>query len=732
MFKKTHLAFAIASAMALPSMVHAEIWASMQLKNETAFFINDGQRTSYAKDMLDSSSGTSKGIYKNEASARVFFNGDIGEDSSWHGELNFIVDPQADSDDYVGHLDYSQHDWLRELYVDTRLGGFDWRLGKQQVVWGTADGIKLLDIINPTDFRELNQNSMEEARIPVWMVNGERNIGSSSNVQLILAQAEENKIPGYTMGRGDSHPFTMLGVDTITGDVNGFYNIAPALSNVAATFQGAAMQGGFTGGNALPTGLNMFAGLTVDGFASGSWDITSPGQLNPGQNPAEPDLSDPTRMPGYVLLNNFAQYGFTGQGLPPGVIDPNGNNNVTNLMPVTGPGFGEVEPWDSFNAPTSAFEWMGNATFATFNTFTGFDPDKPTGLGGIKTQWERDYDSEPNIGGRFRSSLDNGLNFSLNYFYHYSSNPGIDLSWRDNQGKELEVQLASSISPAPGALIPDVSQSLTRAEARANWDEGNPTPVLLHDGTHSTYYGALDPSQIMESIGSGNEIEGAGAPTLRFTEKPHRVHSIGASFDYGVDALDVPLVLRGEFLYDKGEMQPVVDKFLLSIGDLANALKMEEADYFKYVLGADVTVFTNMLASFQFIQFRNLDYVDKSDSCGRQGDPTGSTRIDCSTYTADFATMHITNGLQQAEKNKEFYSFFLSKPFGESQLGRWNNIIIYEEGGGYWDRIDAEYSLTDQVVLTGSLNLYWGEENTTFGQFKDSSNVQVGVKVILE
>ena len=383
MFKKTHLAIAVASAMALPSIANAEIWASMQLQNETAVFINDGQRTSYAKDMLDSSSGSSKGIYKNEASARVFFNGDIGEESSWHGELNFIVDPQADGDDYVGHMNYSQHDWLRELYVDTRLGGFDWRLGKQQVVWGTADGIKLLDIINPTDFRELNQNSMEEARIPVWMVNGERNVGDASNVQLIVAQAEENKIPGYTMGRGESHPFTMLGVDTITGDVNGFYNIAPALSNVAATFQGAAMQGGFTGGNFLPTGLNMFAGLTVDGFASGSWDITSPGQLNPGQNPAVPDLSDPTRMPGYVLLNNFAQYGFTGQ---PGFdgMDPNGNNNVTNLMPVTGPGFGEVQPWDSFNSPTSAFEWMGNATFATFNTFTGFDPKKPTGLGGIK------------------------------------------------------------------------------------------------------------------------------------------------------------------------------------------------------------------------------------------------------------------------------------------------------------------------------------------------------------
>jgi len=37
----------------------------------------------------------------------------------------------------------------------------DWsiRAGKQQVVWGTADGMKLLDTINPTDYSEMAQKS---------------------------------------------------------------------------------------------------------------------------------------------------------------------------------------------------------------------------------------------------------------------------------------------------------------------------------------------------------------------------------------------------------------------------------------------------------------------------------------------------------------------------------------------------------------------------------------------
>ena len=39
-------------------------------------------------------------------------------------------------------------------------------------------------------------------------------------------------------------------------------------------------------------------------------------------------------------------------------------------------------------------------------------------------------------------------------------------------------------------------------------------------------------------------------------------------------------MLRGEFLYDRASGSRWSTKYLLSIGDLTNALKMEEADYF--------------------------------------------------------------------------------------------------------------------------------------------------------
>jgi hypothetical protein len=147
---------------------------------------------------------------------------------------------------------------------------------------------------------------------------------------------------------------------------------------------------------------------------------------------------------------------------------------------------------------------------------------------------------------------------------------------------------------------------------------------------------------------------------------------------------------------------------------------------FKYVLGADVTVLTNMLVSGQFIQFRNLDYVDTSRTCTN----AHSVSFDCSKYTGDMATLHLSNGLQKAHENKEFYSLFLSKPFGPNQLGRWNNIFMYEEDGGKWNRFDVEYSFSDELVGSFELNNYWGDANTQFGQMEDSSNIQVGLKYL--
>jgi hypothetical protein len=697
MFKRCKIYQSVMLALVLPGMAVAEIEITGYLKNETSVFTRDGQVTGEADTMLDEDQHERADLLKFENSARIFLNGDLGENATWHGDLNFIYDSEGVNDDYKGHKLYTQHDYLRELYVDTTLWDWDLRLGKQQVVWGTADGIKLLDIINPTDFRELNQNTMAESRIPIWMINAETNIGDSGNVQFIISQVEENKIPGLSEEGAAGHPFHMKGVDAITGRVNGFLHVTPALAKVAQSFNNAAQAGMLTGGTPVASGLVGFAGLTVDGFAS------NPDPIGSG-------------APGSVLLNQIAQVGLSD---PTVTVDPNGNFWTTNLTNIDG-----QQPTDVTwmpTAPTSAFEYMPNATFSTFNSFAG------AGLTGSSAGavYVKDHpdDSDVNFGTRYKGSTDGGLNYSVNYFYHYDANPYIDLSWRDAVTKDkVDVQRASAMDVGGGAYAPNPATNLSASEIpnAVAADGSNSVSVLLHNG--STYYGAIDPTTFTTNTNT-NPVE------LVMTERLNRINSLGASFDYALDTAALgSIVFRGEFLYNQDEMQPIIDKRLLGIGDLTNALTMEKGDTFKYVLGADITVLTNMLISGQFIQFLNLDFVEETRTCTTQA----GQQYDCSRYTGDFATLSLLNGMNKGYEDKEFYSLFFSKPFGDSQEHRWNNIFIFEEGGGKWNRFDVEYSFTDTLLGSAEWNHYWGDENTTFGQFHTSSNLQVGIKWLIE
>jgi len=74
---------------------------------------------------------------------------------------------------------------IREWYLDTEMGGVFWRLGKQQVVWGQADGLKILDVINPQSYREFILDDFDDSRIPLWMINAEIPIGEDDSLQFL-------------------------------------------------------------------------------------------------------------------------------------------------------------------------------------------------------------------------------------------------------------------------------------------------------------------------------------------------------------------------------------------------------------------------------------------------------------------------------------------------------------------------------------------------------------------
>ncbi len=570
-----------------------------------------------------------------EVRAKLYLNQELSDDVSWHGELDFSRDWAA-IDGYDKTRINSQYDWLRELYMDVAVNDdLSLRIGKQQVVWGKADGVKFLDIINPTDFRHWGQDSMEDSRIALWMLNAEYAIDDDSSFQMIYVPQVNvtNQIPGlYNPETGDQgQQFVPLGTDTLFGQYNGFYNIGPDLGAVAGAFDAA-----FSAGFGLPLGDAL--------------------------------LGQTTTVAQYAANPNAGGAGVSGNDVLAQTVQ--GTGATTNL-------FGGTLNTDN---PTTMFDYMGDTTFGTFDAFIG-----------LKTKYVKKHPNNDfkngNIGFKYAGTNDDiGLNYTFNYYYHYDNNPVFDISWEGANGQALDA--VTTVDAATNTATISLVDAVTRAAY-------NPT-------------------------GAGAQ----GGATMVFTEKQNRVNSFGTSFDYAIDNDFAPVIVRSEIVYDKGTLQPIVDLGKLAYGDLAGAFTNKKADFLNYVVGLDMTVMRNLFMSFQFMDKWNLDYVDENVQYA------GDSRA-YSKHTANPATMSLANGFKKAEEHQIMYTFFLSRPFLEGDALRVNNIVLLEnDNGGYWDRLDFEYSYSDDIVLTGALNLYGGDDFGVFGQMANSSNMQLGFKYI--
>ena len=683
--KNSKLYIAILSAALSSNFLHAEAEVTGQVIHESADYLYDGITTG-------TTTAHDNDKFKSETRIKVFVDGEVNDDMTYHIEAQGFKDPEAVAN-HQSSKSYTKRDPLREAYIDTNVNDWALRLGKQQVVWGTADGMKLLDNINPTDFTEMAQDQMADSRIPVWMLNAEKFTEDGGNFQVVLSQPKENIFAGLdrnistatrdnatavvtnekgdwdtstdyakvmdmtdattALGHSQGNPFVLLGVDSITGKKNGFLNIVPDIGSIAQRFYNEFSQNTVAGHAALlgakTTTVGWFASQSASTLntAFGSYQTID-------AFTAATDRSDD---------DGGAGYGYDGAQVLGGFASA----YDTNLINTASYDVYGTEKKDS------AFEYMQNATFSTFDAFAG-----------AKSQYVYNMpdDTDLDLSMRYKNTLGDGSNYSLNYSYAYDKNPIINLSWRNSSGDKLTVNKVDTAT--------------------------NYTSLTLTDSSN-TRYGAF-----------GGSSSSGGEATLRFEETVKRAHNIGGSFDTTIETDTFgPMVLRLEGLYQKDVYTPIMNLTELSIGNLTEALKMEKGDRFKYVIGADITALTNMMISAQFIQDRNLDYIDTTAT---------HNGISLAKYTTDYATMHLTNGFNKAAKNKNFYSLYLSKPYGESGQHRWNNITIFEETGGYWNRLDTEYSLDDNTILNAELNTYWGKKDTQFGQLEDSSNIQVGVK----
>lgn len=69
---------------------------------------------------------------------------------------------------------------LREAYVDTYFPGFDLRIGKQQIIYGKAEGVFITDLVSPKDLSEFLLPDFDEIRMGVTAVKLNYYVGMSN------------------------------------------------------------------------------------------------------------------------------------------------------------------------------------------------------------------------------------------------------------------------------------------------------------------------------------------------------------------------------------------------------------------------------------------------------------------------------------------------------------------------------------------------------------------------
>ncbi len=93
---------------------------------------------------------------------------------------------------------YEQESEFREVYLRVSPGSdLDLKLGRQIVVWGKSDNIRITDVLNPIDNREPGVVDIEDIRLPVTMSRLDYFFGDWSLTAIAVHEVRFNKDPVF-------------------------------------------------------------------------------------------------------------------------------------------------------------------------------------------------------------------------------------------------------------------------------------------------------------------------------------------------------------------------------------------------------------------------------------------------------------------------------------------------------------------------------------------------------
>ena len=199
--KKSGISMALAACLGItlstswPSSLLAADTAETRSGSRDALFGDDDDPFKDAPKQEASSSGGGNGIkgflqfemarttespvHWSKMMTRADFsgNGNLGNGIKW--KLGARVDYDAVyslyDELYPGSVERNQrfNIYLRENYLDIGAGDWDFRLGKQHVVWGEMVGLFFADVVSARDMREFILPEFDMMRIPQWAARAE-------------------------------------------------------------------------------------------------------------------------------------------------------------------------------------------------------------------------------------------------------------------------------------------------------------------------------------------------------------------------------------------------------------------------------------------------------------------------------------------------------------------------------------------------------------------------------
>ena len=127
--------------------------------------------------------------------------GNFGDGLKWKANVRLDYDTVFDVNSYypsaVAH-DQRANAALRETYLDASAGDWDFRFGRQHVVWGEMVGLFFADVVSARDLREFILPDFDMLRTPQWAARAEyfKNDSHAELLWIPVATYDEIGKPG--------------------------------------------------------------------------------------------------------------------------------------------------------------------------------------------------------------------------------------------------------------------------------------------------------------------------------------------------------------------------------------------------------------------------------------------------------------------------------------------------------------------------------------------------------